>query len=275
MIADLTADAGPCTVEVRGVGKTYGRRHPVRALEPVDLRLRADEFTSVVGPSGCGKSTLLHVIAGLEAASEGEVLVDGRPTAGPGRDRGMVFQNYTLFPWLTVRRNVEFALRDLPMSRRERRERADEYLALVGVEAFAEARSDQLSGGMRQRVAIARALCYQPRVLLMDEPFGALDAQTRQEMQELLTTVWEQHRMTVVFVTHDIEEAIYLSDRVVVMTARPGTIKEDVRIDLPRPRTVEMVTEEPFAHHKARLLASIREESARSRAALRDPHPAD
>jgi NitT/TauT family transport system ATP-binding protein len=173
----------------------------------------------------------------------------------------MVFQSYTLFPWLTAEANVEFALRDESLSKRERHKLAREHLELVGLDSFADAYPSQLSGGMRQRVAIARALCYRPSILLMDEPFGALDAQTRQLMQELLTQIWERHRLTVLFVTHDIDEAVFLSDRVVVMTCRPGEIKSDVRIDLERPRRFELFAAPEFAEYKGRLLASVREES--------------
>jgi ABC-type nitrate/sulfonate/bicarbonate transport system ATPase subunit len=173
----------------------------------------------------------------------------------------MVFQSYTLFPWLTAQQNVEFALREERISKQKRREVAREHLALVGLQGFANTHPAQLSGGMRQRVAIARALCYRPAILLMDEPFGALDAQTRQLMQELLTRVWEQHRLTVLFVTHDIDEAIFLSDRVLVMTARPGQIKADVSIELERPRRFELLASLEFSEYKGELLASVREES--------------
>jgi len=179
----------------------------------------------------------------------------------PGRDRGVVFQSYTLFPWMTAQKNVEFALRG---SKRERAEVAREHMSMVGLEQFADAYPSELSGGMRQRIAIARALSYKPQVLLMDEPFGALDAQTRQLMQELLTKIWEQHRLTVMFVTHDIDEAVFLSDRVLVMTARPGRIKEDITIGVGRPRTFEVLTTPDFYEYKAQLLAAVRAESLRT-----------
>jgi len=181
------------------------------------------------------------------------------PIDGPGRDRGVVFQAYTLFPWLTARENVAFALGDLP--RAQRREIAEKQLALVGLQEFADARPGQLSGGMKQRVAIARALSYRPKILLMDEPFGALDALTRQVMQELLTEVWEQHRLTVLFVTHDVEEAVYVSDRVLVMTNRPGRIKAEIQVTLPRPRRYEMTTEPEFAVPYREVLDVIRDEA--------------
>ncbi|WP_051208930.1 ABC transporter ATP-binding protein [Propionicicella superfundia] len=246
-----------------GITKTYhSRKRTVEALGPVSLELKADEFTTLIGVSGCGKSTLLHIVAGLEQPTSGRVEIGGSEVFGPGRDRGMVFQSYTLFPWLTVQANVEFALRDTELSRAERRERAREYLELVGVSDFRDAFPSQLSGGMRQRVAIARALSYRPRMLLMDEPFGALDAQTRQDMQELLLQVWEAHRLNVLFVTHDIDEAIFLSDRIVMLSGRPGRVKLDLRPGIPRPRTVDILTSPVLMSYKARLLAALREEGA-------------
>ena len=251
---------------VRGVRKVFeSRSGDVVALDGVDFDIAEKEFVTVIGTSGCGKSTLLSIIAGLEEETEGEVLVAGEHVVAPGRDRGVVFQSYTLFPWLTAQKNVEFALRE---SGSERVRIAREHLGLVGLERFADAYPSQLSGGMRQRVAIARALSYKPEVLLMDEPFGALDAQTRQLMQELLTRVWEEHRLTVMFVTHDIDEAVFLSDRVLVMTARPGRIKEDIEIGLERPRTFEVFSTPEFFEYKARLLESVRKESLRAAAEL-------
>jgi NitT/TauT family transport system ATP-binding protein len=249
-------------LSVRGLRKVFdGRSGEVVALDGVDLEIAEKEFVTVIGTSGCGKSTLLSIVAGLQEETDGIVLVDGQPVVAPGRDRGVVFQTYTLFPWLTAQKNVEFALRG---SSRERAEVAREHLALVGLERFADAYPSQLSGGMRQRVAIARALSYRPEVLLMDEPFGALDAQTRQLMQELLTKIWEEHRLTVMFVTHDIDEAVFLSDRVLVMTARPGRIKEDLSIGVERPRTFEVLSTPEFFEYKSRLLGSVREESLRT-----------
>jgi ABC-type nitrate/sulfonate/bicarbonate transport system ATPase subunit len=249
-------------LSVKNVRKVFeGRAGDVVALDGADFEIAEKEFVTVIGTSGCGKSTLLSIIAGLEEETEGEVLVDGEPVYGPGRDRGVVFQSYTLFPWMTAQKNVEFALRG---SRREREEVAREHLEMVGLEGFADAYPSQLSGGMRQRIAIARALSYKPQVLLMDEPFGALDAQTRQLMQELLTTIWEEHRLTVMFVTHDIDEAVFLSDRVLVMTARPGRIKEDITVGVDRPRTFEVLTTPEFFEYKARLLEAVREESLRT-----------
>ncbi|MDR2381906.1 MAG: M20/M25/M40 family metallo-hydrolase, partial [Bifidobacteriaceae bacterium] len=242
-------------VEVRGLTKDFGE---VRALEGVDLTLGADEFVSLVGVSGCGKSTLLSIIAGLAEPSAGEVLVDGTAIAGPGRNRGVVFQEATLLPWLTALKNVEFALRAEPLSAADRAATAMEHLDLVGLAGFEGAYPAQLSGGMRQRVALARSLSYRPTILLMDEPFGALDALTRREMQELLTGIWETHRMTVLFVTHDIEEAVFLSDRVVTMTPRPGRVRAEVEVDLPRPRRPETQTEPHFMELASHLLRSFR-----------------
>jgi NitT/TauT family transport system ATP-binding protein len=249
-------------LSVRDLRKVFeSRSGEVVALDGVGFDIAEKEFVTVIGTSGCGKSTLLSIIAGLEEETAGEVMVDGRPVLAPGRDRGVVFQTYTLFPWLTAQQNVEFALTG---SGAERAQVAREHLSLVGLERFADAYPKQLSGGMRQRVAIARALSYKPEVLLMDEPFGALDAQTRQLMQELLTRIWEEHRLTVMFVTHDIDEAVFLSDRVLVMTARPGKIKEDIEVGLERPRAFEMLSSPEFLEYKSKLLESVREESLRT-----------
>jgi NitT/TauT family transport system ATP-binding protein len=261
----MTATGGP-KLSVRDLRKVFDARGgEVVALDGVEFEIAEKEFVTVIGTSGCGKSTLLSIIAGLEEETDGVVLVDGDYVVGPGRDRGVVFQSYTLFPWLTAQQNVEFALRG---SGRERAEIASEHLSLVGLERFGDSYPSQLSGGMRQRVAIARALSYKPEVLLMDEPFGALDAQTRQLMQELLTRVWEEHRLTVMFVTHDIDEAVFLSDRVLVMTARPGRIKEELQVEIERPRTFEIFSEPAFFEYKAQLLKSVREESLRSAEAM-------
>ena len=224
-------------LEVSGVTKRFGE---VTALEGVDLTVAKNEFVSIVGASGCGKSTLLSLIAGLEDATAGTLAVDGRPITGPGRDRGVVFQQATLMPWLTVQQNVEFALRGEPgLSRADRAERAREFLGLVGLGGFEAARPSQLSGGMQQRVALARSLSYGPEILLMDEPFGALDALTRRTMQELLLEIWERHRLTVLLVTHDIGEAVVTSDRVVVMSPRPGRVRQFIDVPIARPRTLQ------------------------------------
>ena len=249
-------------LEMEGISKTFDTgEQSVLALDDVSIALAENEFVTLVGTSGCGKSTLLSIAAGLQSASAGEVLVDGEPVAGPGRDRGVVFQSYTLFPWLNAKENIEFALRGESLSASERSDQSMEHLKLVGLEDFADKYPNQLSGGMQQRVAIARALSYRPEILLMDEPFGALDALTRQLMQEWLTKIWEQHKLTVLFVTHDVEEAVYISDRVLVMTNRPGRIKKEVKVDLPRPRSYEMVGSPEFGELYAEVLESIREES--------------
>lgn len=241
-------------VRVSGLSKRFDT---VQALEHIDLELSVNEFVSVIGASGCGKSTLLSIIAGLTDATTGEVFVDGDPITGPGRDRGVVFQGFTMLPWLTAQGNVEFALRDEPMGRAERAQVAREHLALVGLEGFEDHFPAQLSGGMQQRVAIARSLSYKPSILLMDEPFGALDALTRREMQELLIEVWEKHRLTVLMVTHDIEEAILTSDRVVVMTPRPGRVAEIVDVPLPRPREAGMVDWPEFRELDRHILDAV------------------
>jgi NitT/TauT family transport system ATP-binding protein len=246
------------------------RFHPTRgeevlAVEDASLSVHENEFVSLIGPSGCGKSTLLRAAAGLETPTSGEIRVDGVETYRPGADRGMVFQTYTLFPWLTVRENIRFPLAKSGLSEPEKEERIRSYIRLIGLEGFENSFPNQLSGGMRQRVAIARALVYRPRILLMDEPFGALDAQTRLLMQELLLDVWEKQRTTVLFVTHDVEEAILLSDRIFVMTARPGRIKTIVDIHLPRPRRMlELESSPEFNIYKKQILELVREEARKS-----------
>ncbi|TDD25763.1 ABC transporter ATP-binding protein [Nonomuraea diastatica] len=210
------------------------------ALDRVSLDIADREFVTVVGPSGCGKSTLMSMAAGLVEPTSGEVLVDGVPVAGPGPDRGVIFQQYALFPWLTVRKNVEFGLKltDLPAD--ERRRRAERAIELVGLSDFADALPKTLSGGMKQRCAIARAYAVNPQVLLMDEPFGALDALTRVQLQDQLLDTWSQEQRTVMFITHDVDEAVYLARRVIVMAARPGRIQQIIDVELPYPRTEEM-----------------------------------
>ncbi len=250
-------------LQVNDVWKTFTPKkgQAVGALQDLSLTVNANEFVSLVGPSGCGKSTLLMMAAGLEPISEGRILIDGREIDGPGPDRGMVFQSYTLFPWLTVEDNIRFALKKSGLGRTQQDDLVTDHIRLVGLEGFERSHPNQLSGGMRQRVAIARALVYRPEMLLMDEPFGALDAQTRMLMQELLLQVWQVERTTVLFVTHDVEEAIFLSDRIYVMTARPGRIKAEIAIDLPRPRTLlETESDARFAELRRQVLTLIREE---------------
>src|SRR5450432_3105523 len=226
---------------------------PLVALADVNFEVRQREFISVIGPSGCGKSTLIRIVAGLEDPSSGIVAVDGIPVAGPGADRGMVFQNYTLFPWLTVRKNVLFGPKMKGLRNDKANKAADEWLKLVGLADFAELYPAQLSGGMKQRVAIARALANDPRILLMDEPFGALDAQTRASMQSHLLRIWQAADVTVLFITHELEEAIYLSDRVVVLGARPGRILEIIDVPVARPRAPEQLLSAHFLATKKRL----------------------
>src|SRR5882757_449314 len=210
----------------------------VDALARVDVSIGQGEFVCLIGASGCGKSTLLRIVAGFEEPTSGEVLVAGKPVTGPGSDRGMVFQDYALFPWMTVRQNIGFGPRQRQLPRREVEEIADEFVKLVGLEHAANRYPNQLSGGMKQRVAIARVLANHANILLMDEPFGALDALTREQLQHELLQIWARSRVTILFVTHSVEEAALLADRVLVMSAGPGRIASDIRIDLPRPRDV-------------------------------------
>ena len=234
---------------------------PVRALTPVSLSIADNDFITILGPSGCGKSTLLRIVAGLDRPTEGRVLLDGTSVEGPGADRGVVFQSYTLFPWLTIEENVAFGLRERGISRDERNATARDWCARVGLKNFESHYPKQLSGGMQQRTAIARVLANNPKIMLLDEPFGALDNQTRGLMQEMLLGIWEREKKTVVFVTHDIEEAIFLANRVVVMSARPGRIKADVKVDLPHPRHYTMKTSPEFSALKAQLTEEIRAEA--------------
>ena len=230
------------------------------ALQATDMVVAENELITILGPSGCGKSTLLRIIAGLDVPTAGEVQLDGQRIEGPGADRGMVFQSYTLFPWLSVLDNVCFGLRERGMPRAQQLEIAHGYLTQVGLKGFANHYPKQLSGGMQQRTALARALANDPRMLLMDEPFGALDHQTRELMQELLLGIWEQRQKTVLFVTHDIDEAVFLGTRTVVMSARPGRIKLDRNVPLPHPRHYAMKTTAPFSELKAELTECVRAE---------------
>jgi ABC-type nitrate/sulfonate/bicarbonate transport system ATPase subunit len=252
-------------LSIRGVGKVFpGVRRdasPTQALQPVSLDVADNDFIAVLGPSGCGKSTLLRLVAGLEEPSSGDILLDDAPIRGPGADRGVVFQSYTLFPWLTVRENICFGLRERGAPRAEQREASDSFIARMGLRGFEDHYPKQLSGGMQQRVAIARALANDPKILLLDEPFGALDNQTRLLMQELLLGIWESARKTVLFVTHDIDEAIFMANRVVVFSARPGRIKAEVLTELPHPRPYTIKTSPEFMALKARLTEEIRIEA--------------
>ena len=230
------------------------------ALEEVSFDVPDQQFAVLVGPSGCGKSSLLYLTAGLNEPTSGEIYVGGQQVQGPGADRGMVFQSYTLFPWLTVRQNVEFGLKRRGMAAAQRKEIVDYYVNEVGLAGFADNYAKQLSGGMMQRVAIARALANDPQILLMDEPFGALDSQTRLQMQQLLLRVWGNSKKTVLFVTHDIDEAILLGDRVYVMGARPGRIKQILDVPIERPRTLDMVMERSFIEMKRNIFGLLHDE---------------
>ena len=257
-------------LRLQGVERRFaGPAGGTLALQATDLAVGEGEFVTILGPSGCGKSTLLRIVAGLEAPSAGSVLLDGRGIEGPGADRGMVFQSYTLFPWLTVLENVAFGLRERCVPRAERETEARAQLARVGLAGFEEHYPRQLSGGMQQRTALARALANRPRILLMDEPFGALDHQTRELMQELLQRLWEALRTTVLFVTHEIDEAIYMGTRVVVMSARPGRIKLDRAVAFGHPRPYTVKTAPAFAALKAELVDAVRAEALVAQAAAR------
>lgn len=248
-------------LEIRGLRKDFdGAAGTVTALEGIDLDVAEGELAVIVGPSGCGKSTLLNIVAGLELGSGGQARIDGRPIEGPGADRGMVFQSYTLFPWLSVRENVEFGLRIKGTPKTERAASARHYLGLVGLSDFENALPKELSGGMKQRVAIARVLANRPRMLLMDEPFGALDAQTRLVLQELLLKIRAQEQNTVLFITHDIDEAILLADNVYVMSRRPGRLKARIPVDIPRPRDHRVTVSADFATIKGRIMDLLWEE---------------
>ena len=247
----------PGILSIRGVERRFDK---TLALQATDLEVAENDFITILGPSGCGKSTLLRIVAGLDHQTAGEVLLDGNRITGPGADRGMVFQSYTLFPWLSVLDNVCFGLAERGWPRAQQLEVARGFLAKVGLNGFENHYPKQLSGGMQQRTAIARALANDPRMLLMDEPFGALDHQTRELMQELLLGIWEQERKTVLFVTHDIDEAVFMASRVVVMSGRPGRIKLDRSVALPHPRHYSIKTSRAFAELKAELTEQVRTE---------------
>jgi NitT/TauT family transport system ATP-binding protein len=237
----------PVALSVRGLTKRFeSNKGIVTALENVSFDVHKREFMCVIGPSGCGKSTLVRILAGLETPSDGELRVYDEPVGGPGPDRGMVFQGYTLFPWLTVKENVMFGPRVAGRARFSADSEAREWIELVGLSKFENSYPHQLSGGMKQRVAIARALANQPRVLFMDEPFGALDAQTRANMQAYLLEIWKKVDITIVFITHDLDEAVFLSDRILVLDANPGRVRELVEVAVPRPRTFEQLADPMF-----------------------------
>ena len=242
---------------VRGVTKRFTvGDDEIEALAPVDVTISKGEFVCMIGASGCGKSTLLRIIAGFEEPTTGHVLIDGKPVTGPGSDRGMVFQDYALFPWMTVRQNISFGPRQRHLAREEIDRTTDEFVKMVGLERFADRYPNQLSGGMKQRVAIARVLANNANILLMDEPFGALDALTREQLQNELLQIWKRTGVTTIFVTHSVEEAVLLADRVLVMSAGPGRIDSDFRIDLARPRDVSSPEFNALRRDIARRLTS-------------------
>lgn len=246
-------------LEIRHLTKVFQRsaQQTLTVLENINLQLQPYEFVCIVGPSGCGKSTLLNIVAGLTPLTSGQVLVDGEMVPGPGADRGMVFQSYTLFPWLTVADNIGFGLKLRGVPRAERHQRIAYYLEVIGLTQFAHTYPKHLSGGMKQRVAIARALANEPAVLLMDEPFGALDAQTREQLQQFFLELWQRTHITVLMITHDVEEAIFLSQRVCVMDSHPGTLKAEVPIPLPQPRHLDMKLTPEFIQLKRQIIQSL------------------
>lgn len=239
-----------------------GRKQQIAALQDFNLDIREGEFFTLLGPSGCGKSTFLNVLAGLARKTGGSISIDGQPASGINREQGVVFQGYALFPWRTVLQNIEVGLEIRKIPKRERRETAEQFLHLVGLAGFGQRYPHELSGGMRQRVAIARSLAYSPSLLLMDEPFAALDAQTREILQSELLRIWEQHKTTIVFITHSLDEAIYLSDRIAVMTHRPGRIKSVLDIALPRPRPAEIRHAPAFVQLREQAWDVLRDEVA-------------
>ncbi|SEF21038.1 NitT/TauT family transport system ATP-binding protein [Amycolatopsis pretoriensis] len=243
-------------ISIRSVTKTFGA---LTALDEVSLDVADGTFLSLVGPSGSGKSTLLDLLGGLTTPTSGEVVIDGEPVRGPGLDRGVVFQQYALFPWRTARANVEFGLEGGPLGKRERAERSLEYLSLVGLSGFEDRYPHELSGGMKQRVAIARSLAYDPAVLLMDEPFAALDAQTREQLQDELLRIWRRTGKTIVFITHGIDEAVYLGQRVAVLTSRPGRLKAVVDVEL-GDRSGDVRSDPAFGRQRHRLWELLHDE---------------
>ena len=242
------------------VSRTFPARQgdaPTRALEPINLRVGNNDFVTILGPSGCGKSTLLRIIAGLDRPTSGRVILDGSEVAGPGADRGMVFQSYTLFPWLTVRENIAFGLRERGISEAERGKIADGFIHRVGLSGFENHWPKQLSGGMQQRTAIARAFIHDPRLILMDEPFGALDALTREQMNLEMLRIWRESGKTIIFVTHSIQEAVFLASHCAVLTAGPARMAEYFPIELPFPRALPIKTTDEFGAYARRIYASL------------------
>ncbi|MEV4614481.1 ABC transporter ATP-binding protein [Kitasatospora sp. NPDC049258] len=273
MSAQISFRAVSKSFPVRGRAGARGQAGFL-AVDRVDLDIAAGEFTALVGPSGCGKSTLLDLLGGLTVPSSGEILLDGKPVTGPGPDRSTVFQQYALLPWRTAQGNVEFGLEAIGVPRRRRAARAREYLELVGLAGFEDRHPHELSGGMKQRVAIARSLAYDPEVLLMDEPFAALDAQTRESLQDELLRIWERTGKTVLFITHGIEEAVYLGGRVAVMTSRPGRIKQVVPIDLgDRQQEQDLRSSPEFARYRHEIWHLLHDEVSRAQQLEREVSP--
>jgi NitT/TauT family transport system ATP-binding protein len=262
----LSAVRAAPLLQVRNLSKSFRRQNQfVTALENFNLTVEAGEFVAIVGPSGCGKSTFLHMLGGFEPIDGGNMLLDGTEVSKPGPDRGVLFQEYALYPWRTVASNILWPLEIQGLPRAERLKTAERFMAMVGLTAFRNHYPNELSGGMKQRVALARLLALDPRILLMDEPFGALDAQNRELLQEELQQIWEKSRKTVLFVTHDIDEAIYLADRVIVFTARPGRIKADIRVELQRPRAIEIKKTRAYGEYRNQIWDLLREEVLRAR----------
>jgi NitT/TauT family transport system ATP-binding protein len=260
----MAGEAGKIALEASGVRKAYAKNGvSLQVLDVERFTAREGEFITIIGPSGCGKSTLLHIMGGFIPADQGSIRVYGNAVSGPGPDRGMMFQEFALFPWKTVAGNVAWGLEAQGVPRAQIEYAVTRQLDVMGLADFSKHYPAELSGGMKQRVALARVLAFDPRVLLMDEPFGALDAQTREAMQEELTRLWERTGKTIVFVTHDIEEAVYLGDRVAVMSARPGRIREEVTIDLPRPRGLEVKKSMRCHDYRNTIWDLIRSESKR------------
>lgn len=257
----IEANVANTRIVAEHVEKVYAtRKTSVTAIEDVNIKVNDNEFVCLVGPSGCGKSTVLRMLAGLDFPTGGKIQIDGRDITGPGADRGMVFQSYTLFPWMTVEDNIKFGLKLKKMDKKAMQEIADKYLDIIGLTNFRKSYPKELSGGMKQRVAIARALAASPEVLLMDEPFGALDPQTKESMQLLLRTIWQKEKTTVIFVTHDIEEAVFLASKIYVMTARPGRVREEVDVYLPYNRTLDLKDTPEFIKIRRHIAALLHPE---------------
>lgn len=253
-------------LEIKGVSKIFngdnGKNIP--ALVDLDLQVNEGEFVSIVGPSGCGKTTLINLIAGFDHPTGGEIFLNKKKVAIPGADRGVVFQKYTSFPWLTVQKNIEFGLKLMGVAESKRAQVAREYVKVTGLKGFEHEYPKNLSGGMQQRVALARTLAADPEILLMDEPFGALDTQTRRFMQDLLLQIWSKTKKTVLFVTHDVDEALFISDRVLIMSARPGTLIKEIKVNLPRPRTLKIEFSDDYVHQKQIIQETISKESLKT-----------